>query len=309
MGPLRRAHRGAVILRVEVKRLLVLGGIATSLVAAAASVQAARTPPPALLTYALSAQAGGICLARADGTRRLRLTRGVDSGPSWSPRGVYVAFARQASPSQSSIAVADARGRVLRQFGTGLSTRPAWSPNGRWIAYSAGTSIVVATTTGRTVTEIQSRYLYGGPVWSRDSRRIAFAEVRELDIGSLRTVQVVNADGTGRRVLLGNATDLAWSPNGSRIAYVSYPSRLTDTGHVYVVNADGSGNRKLTRSQEFESQPAWSPSGRQIALTRGTNVVVALSNGTGERVAVRGARDPAWRPHFALPAARRAACS
>lgn len=244
-----------------------------------------------------------------DGSRRVRLTRGADSGPSWSPRGVYVAFARRTSPGQSQITVADARGRVLRQFGTGFSTKPAWSPNGRRIAYSAGNRIVVATIGGRTITEIPSRALYGGPIWSRDSRRLAFGEMQETDRGAIRGIYVVNADGTGRRLLIGNATDPAWSPNGSRIAYVAYPSRLAESGHVFVARADGSSSRRLSPSAEGESQPAWAPSGRQIAFARDSTIVVAQSNGNGERVAIRGAQGPAWRPHVALPRARRGACS
>jgi Tol biopolymer transport system component len=290
-----------------VKPLLLLGLVAVSLAAAGATSSAS---PPALLTYAVASQPGaGLCLARADGSRRFRLTRAKDSGPSWSPRGVYVAFARQGLAGESQILVADARGRILRRFGTGFSTEPAWSPNGRRIAYSSNGKVVVASTAGRTITEISPGALVGGPAWSPDSRRIAFAEARQLDQGALRGVYVVNADGTGRRLLVGNATELAWSPNGSRLAYVSYPSRLAESGFVTVANADGTGTRRLTTSTEAESQPAWSPGGRQIAFTRGGTVVVAPSAGGAGKVVVRGATDPAWRPQVLLPKARRAACS
>jgi Tol biopolymer transport system component len=275
--------------------------------AAAGTTSSAR--PPALLTYSLaSPTTSWLCLARADGSRRVRLTRGKDSSPSWSPRGYYVAFTRQIDAGRSQIVVADARGRILRRFGTGLSTEPAWSPNGQRIAYASAGRIIVATTAGRTMAEVSPRTLVGGPVWSPDSRRIAFAEVREIGPGVVRGIYVVNANGSGRQQLVSDAADPAWSPNGSKLAYVAYASRLTDSGFVTVANADGTGARRLTASREAESQPAWAPGGRQLAFTRGGAIVVAPSGGGTERVAVRNARDPAWRPQTTLPKVRRAAC-
>lgn len=290
------------------KRLLLLGLIAVFL-AAAGATSSAR--PPALLTYSVtvSSQPGfGLCLARADGSRRVRLTRGKDSGPSWSPRGRYVAFARQTEAGRSQILVADARGRILRRFGTGFSVEPAWSPNGQRIAYSSNGRIVVATTAGRTITEVPVPALVGGPAWSPDSRRIAFAEARTVDQSALRGVYVVNVNGTGRRLLVGNASDLAWSPNGSKLAYVAYPSRVAESGFLTVANANGTGTRRLTTSGEAESQPAWSPDGRQIAFTRAGAIVVAPSAGGAGRVVARGGVDPAWRPQVLLPSVRRSAC-
>jgi Tol biopolymer transport system component len=304
-GPVALAR---VILRAEVKRLLLLGLIAVFF-AAVGATSSAR--PPALLTYSVtvSSQPGfGVCLARADGSRRVRLTRGKDSGPSWSPRGRYVAFGRLTEAGQSQILIADARGRILRRFGNGFSTEPAWSPNGQRIAYSSNGRIVVASTVGRTITEVSVPALVGGPAWSPDSRRIAFAEARAIEQAALRGIYVVNADGTGRRLLVGNASDLAWSPDGSKLAYVAYQSRFAESGFVTVANADGTGTRRLTTSGEAESQPAWSPGGRQIAFTRGGSIVVAPSAGGAGRVVVRGAADPAWRPQVTLPSARRRAC-
>jgi TolB protein len=310
-GPLRRARCIGVILRSEVKRLLLLGSIAVSL-AAAGTTSSAR--PPALLTYSLASQSAyGLCVARADGSRRFRLTRGKDSSPSWSPRGSYVAFARLTAPGRSQIVVADARGRVLRRFGTGFSTEPAWSPNGQRIAYSSGNRLIVANRAGRTIVQLSTGALVGGPAWSRDSRRLAFAEALPIDDGAraqtLHVIYVVNADGTGRKLLVGNASDPAWSPDGSKIAYVAYRSRLADgLGFVTVANTDGTGARRLTSSKEAESQPAWSSGGRQIAFMRGGAIVVVPSAGGAERVAVRNAVDPTWRSQAILPKARRAAC-
>ena len=305
-GPLRRARSVPVILRAEVKRLLLLGSIAVSL-AAAGTTSSAR--PPALLTYTrVSQPASGLCVARADGSRRFRLTRGRDSGPSWSPKGYYVAFARQTDAGRSQILVADARGKVLRRFGTGLSTEPAWSPNGQRIAYASDGRVIVATTAGRTLAEVSPRTLVGGPAWSPDSRRVAFSEVREVGPGVVRGIYAVNADGTGRQLVVRDAADPAWSPDGSKLAYIAYASRLTDNGFVNVANADGTGARRLTTARDAEAQPTWSPGGKQLAFTRGGAIVVAPSAGGVERVAVRNARDPAWRAQTTFPKARRAAC-
>jgi TolB protein len=293
-----------------VKRLLLLGSIAVSL-AAAGTTSSAR--PPALLTYSVSSQSGsGLCLARADGSRRFRLTRGKDSQPSWSPRGAYVAFARLTAPGRSQILVADARGRVLRRFGTGYSTEPAWSPNGQRIAYTSGSRLIVANRAGQTIVEHSIPGLAGGQTWSSDSRRLAFTVAVTINEGTgapaQRGIYVMNADGTGRRLLVVNAIDPAWSPNGSKIAYVAYRSRVADGGFVTVANADGTGARRLTASGEDEAQPAWSPGGGQIAFMRGGVIVVAPSAGGAERVAVRGALDPAWRAQVTLPSGRRRAC-
>jgi Tol biopolymer transport system component len=292
-----------------VRRLLLLSLIAVFL-AAAGTTSSAR--PPALLTYSKAAQPGGLCLARADGSRRFRLTRGQDSHPSWSPLGSYVAFARQTEPGRSQILVADARGRVLRRFGTGYSTEPAWSPNGQRIAYTSASRLIVANRAGQTIVEHSIPALAGGPTWSPDSRRLAFTVALAIDEGAgaqaQRGIYVINADGTGRRLLVVNAIDPAWSPDGSKIAYVAYRSRVADGGFVTVAKTDGTGARRLTTSIEDESQPAWSPGGRQMAFMRGGAIIVAPSTGGAERVAVRDAVDPAWRSQTVLPKARRAAC-
>ena len=57
-----------------------------------------------------------------------------------------------------------------------------------------------------------------------------------------------------------------WSPDGRRIAFVS---RRDGQGRSYVMNADGSGQRRLTRDARYLATPAWSPDGRKIAFEGG----------------------------------------
>lgn len=283
--------------------------------ALAGATNSARTPT-ALLTYS-AGPSGGLCLARPDSSRRVRLLAGEARAPSWSPDGRFVAFARG-----GKIVVANARGRIVRRFGS-LAADPAWSPDGSRIAYAGGapiSRIVVASRDGRTLTSISTgRNAASGPTWSPNSRRLAYADQLDIDrpsqAGSNR-IFVVNADGSGRRLLVGSAAEPAWSPDGSRIAYIAYASPSSDAGQVAVIGVDGAGARRVTSGGAPETGPAWSPNGRMIAFARRTgssSVVVAIRpDGTGERTLIParsgGASDPAWRRPIALPRARRASC-
>ncbi|HMJ01021.1 MAG TPA: hypothetical protein VK488_14390 [Gaiellaceae bacterium] len=303
------------------KRFLALCGIGASLaVTIAIDTQSAR--PPTLLTYAVQSS-GNLCVARADGSRPARLTRGKDQAPAWSPNGRRVVFSRQVGAA-SKIVVADSRGRIVRSLTqAGAFADPAWSADGKSIAYVSQklrSRVVIVTSAGRALGEllVAPTAAVSRPAWAPDGRRIAFAENIETESSAAGTsrIVVVNVDGTGRHVLVGQASDPAWSPNGSKIAYVGYPSRFSEAGSIVVANADGSAAQHITAAAGPELRPAWSPSGRRIAFMRITGgkstIVVVRADGRGERVAAgsrgAGAVDPAWRPAALLPKARRPAC-
>jgi Tol biopolymer transport system component len=179
--------------------------------------------------------------------------------------------------------------------------------------------VVIASTDGRALGEILAAPtgFISRPVWAPDSRRVAFAEEIAMDSGrsGASRIVVAKADGTGRRVLVGQASDPAWSRIGSKIAYVGYPTRLSETGSIFVANEDGSGAHHITAAAAPESRPAWRADGNRIAFTRVTagKSTIIVADGDRERVAVGargyGAIDPAWRPAVLLPKARRPACS
>ena len=216
-------------------------------------------------------------------------------------------------------------------FGSGGSAyaSPTWSPDGRRIAFRhhrwddsgvGTTEVYVMNADGsgqRNLTREWGREV--SPIWSPDWRKIAFlrnpcdAVYRAACRGNT-TIYVMNADGSGKRKLArggsvkeswGQHEDggdgLAWSPDGRRIAF------LTDRDgnfEIYVMNADGSGQRNLTRKPAFDSDPLWSPDARKIAFVsagdgkgppRRQEIYVMNADGSGLRTLARG-HAPAWSP-------------
>ena len=91
-----------------------------------------------------------------------------------------------------------------------------------------------------------------------------------------------------------------WSPGGRKIVF---PSRRSGNWEIYVVNADGSGQRNLTGNPGRDSLPVWSPDGRKIAFVghrEETDGIYVMNTDGSEhrRLAPAGGRKAslAWSP-------------
>ena len=97
------------------------------------------------------------------------------------------------------------------------------------------------------------------------------------------------ADGRVRRLTEGpdwHDEKPVWSPDGRQIAFVSNRAGNYD---IYVMQADGSGVRRLTSHDALEHDPSWTPDGRAIVFTgerdgRGELYRVAVESAQVERV-------------------------
>jgi Tol biopolymer transport system component len=90
--------------------------------------------------------------------------------------------------------------------------------------------------------------------------------------------------------------DPAWSPNGRLIAFSSKRSGSFD---IFVMNADGTGTRRLTSTRDDEANPTWSPDGKRLGFDRGRDIYAVNANGTDLlRITDDSAADTeaAWSP-------------
>ena len=90
----------------------------------------------------------------------------------------------------------------------------------------------------------------------------------------------------------------AWSPDGTRIAF---DSNREGTFEIYVMNANGTNPRRLTR--DGGGQPSWSPDGTRMAFIGGpakeADIYVMNADGSNAvNLSNHPARDvaPAWSP-------------
>ena len=49
------------------------------------------------------------------------------------------------------------------------------------------------------------------------------------------------------------------------LGHIAFRSYVDGNADIYVINADGSNQTRLTDSPEFDSMPRWSPDGSKIA--------------------------------------------
>jgi WD40 repeat protein len=134
--------------------------------------------------------------------------------------------------------------------------------------------------------------------WSPDGRQVAFTREYWKDSLYYRVMIYNTADGTERALTHGpdDSFQPAWSPDGTRIAYLSRPTNGLDAT-LRTVRPDGTDDRQLGTTLYYVRPADWSPDGRQIAATRNDFTVVVVDATTGDVTrAIGPGMSPTWSP-------------
>lgn len=302
------------------------------------AVVRSRLGPPNFALVTLGPNAGNRTTL-AGSTRFVRLT---DS--AWSPDGRRLYFTGT-SAGRKHVIYGDSDVFELRTGGGGLrritqsgdAASPVVSPDGRWLAFARyeqhgkppfTAGLWVARADGsheRRLLPARDGAVDVPGSWSHDGNSLAFTRCRYTLPVALEPapcgVYVITRNRSMPRRLATHALAPAFSPDGSRIAFASdrdrngtLPAGSDETKYaaeLYVMDADGSHQRRLTRTKELDEQhPSWSPDGSWIAYARqGPGILIAQvmrskSDGTCPTRIVGNAElrtaltfdDPSWRP-------------
>lgn len=119
--------------------------------------------------------------------------------------------------------------------------------------------------TAHRISDIIYRTLTGEP--GAFSTHIAYVTTEQQDKKRVYKLQVADADGYNPKSIISSVEPLmspAWSPDGLRIAYVSFENKKAA---IYVQTIRNGKREKLASFPGINGAPAWSPDGSRIALT------------------------------------------
>ena len=193
-----------------------------------------------------------------------------DSGPAYSPDGRHIAFTRYRSPTLGGqvVMVADANLRHAHRLGRGWE--PGWSPDGKQLAFvwkPGNRSAVFVMNVDGTGRHRVTPWRLGAeefPDWSPDGTRILF-NTAPADRGNLFSIK---PDGTGLRQLthfrgVSKVVNGSFSPDGDSIVFATRVGAVNPPGasltDVFVMSADGTDIRPVTRSRNYDAAPDWGP--------------------------------------------------
>ncbi|MCA1662542.1 MAG: Tol-Pal system beta propeller repeat protein TolB [Novosphingobium sp.] len=225
--------------------------------------------------------------------------------PFFDSKIAYIAETGPKNRRVKRLAIMDSDGANHRFITNGQATAltPRYSPDYRSIVYLSYVQgnpriYVYDIGSGRQRLVTQSRNPTFAPRWSPDGRWILYA----MAVGGNTDIYRVSSAGGGepRRLTTDPGIDVGGSvsPDGTKIVFESDRS---GSQQCYVMNADGSDQRRVSFFGGRCATPEWSPRGDQIAFTNAGNFKIAVMSPSGGsvRTLTDGWQDeaPTWSPN------------
>ncbi|MGH2447704.1 MAG: S9 family peptidase, partial [Chloroflexota bacterium] len=199
-----------------------------------------------------------------DGRTQQFTSGGKDASPRWSPDGGQMAFlSRRGDKAQIYLIPSDGGESVpLTELELGAG-EPVWSPDSRRIAFSAAVALVPAPKDDKKDDK---------PAPTRVMDRASFKFDGRGYIGDRRNHLFV-MDVASKEVKQIGEGDVVegkpcWSPDGEQLAFASNRSPNWDVSlesFIYVMSTAGGEPRPVTREGAFEA-PCFSPDGSRVAM-------------------------------------------
>jgi hypothetical protein len=270
----------------------------------------------------------------------------IDSDPMYSQDGTMLIFRRASAdvPGADFLMIARANGSGVKQLTpqpiTGLTAMKvsstyapklhyALSPDGRNVALISTVNglpeLFVGDTDGHPITKLDIGAIPMSFAFDPVGKRLLVVGAQGFD-GSYSGLYLIDLDGTNLHAIVEPTLDaqvhsrIAWSPDGSRIAYARFESGTvaSDRGgeaarsdlRIHIRAADGTSD--VTIGEEdgpwWEAPTAWSPDGHRLLIERSIGetygaVIVDIDGHTADVVpAFRSLEDwyAAWSPDGAM---------
>lgn len=219
-----------------------------------------------------------IYVVNADGSGERRLTTdpAADDLATWSPDGAKIAFVSNRNEN-FDVFTMNADGTAETRLTTDPEDdfSPSWAPDSKRIVFRSNRDqngeIYTMNADGSQQTRLTNDPASDhSPTWGPNGK-IAFVSQRQ-GIG----IYVMNEDGTDLHRVNAFASNRNeykpnWSPDGTKIAFQADRDIPVGNTEIYVMNADGSNQKRLTNYPGHDDWPDWSPDGSQIVFSRGAS--------------------------------------